>query len=130
MGLLHYEDHVCPAEQLWGEHVFGIIVQSGRRDLDALPRCEELLGSRTAKPILAANEQDAFHCVTDAPGAPDLTVQFPVASCGHAWQADVRVDSSASEPSQNALGRTVQRLREFDHRVPPDLRTYPPDNSL
>jgi hypothetical protein len=61
MRLLHYEYQLGPVEQLWGNWILSLIGEAGRRNLNALPRSEDLLSGGTAETILTANKQNPHH---------------------------------------------------------------------
>src|SRR6476660_1411671 len=56
---LHDEYPIGPSDRFHVERRIRILSQTRGRDRDAWMICEDLLGRRTAMPILAANEQEA-----------------------------------------------------------------------
>jgi hypothetical protein len=58
MRSLHAKDGVSPLEQLGCHRVIRVGVDSGGRGLDARPVSEDVFRRRTAKPVLAADEED------------------------------------------------------------------------
>ena len=59
MGLLHYEDYVCPLHQLWRQRIVGIVISARRAALDSRVVSKHLLGRWASEPILTAYEEDS-----------------------------------------------------------------------
>ena len=64
--VFHHEYQLGPREQLWRNWILGLVGQTGRCNLNALPGSEDLLRGRTAKSVLAENKQNTHHRSLDA----------------------------------------------------------------
>ncbi len=57
MGFFHHEDQIRPAQQFRCQWIFSAMIQPGRTGFDTGPISEDLLCSRAAQTVLAADEK-------------------------------------------------------------------------
>ena len=60
MHFFHHDNHIRPGDQFGSQWIFSCYVGSGGIHFNVIPQGEDLLGSRAAQAVLAANEQDMF----------------------------------------------------------------------
>lgn len=63
MRFFHDENHIRPRHPFSRQRIFRVVVCPRRRAFDASMGSKHLLGRWTAQLVLAANEQNAFHCL-------------------------------------------------------------------
>lgn len=60
MRFFHHDNHVRPVDQFRSQRIFSSDVGSGGIRFNIIAQGKDLLGSRAAQAVLAANEQDMF----------------------------------------------------------------------